>query len=195
MKASAIILKRKVVRYEGSDENPGELSKHHSVKSTIDLEDLNPDTSRIVLPSESRWAKFFKPGEVSLTENELLKRKEKKFSNHRFYLQLNTLCDRIKIIQGDLTEEQKQKLAEARQAMVREQARRKEEMQNKFNHKDRKSYYGSIKKLKGKLLDSVNSTAKKNLGETIHEKDEPKPQETVSEESIRSLSGDELFNF
>ena len=68
-------------------------------------------------------------------------------------------------------------------------------MQNKFKHKDKKSYYGSIKRLKGKAMDSINSTAKKNLGETIHEKDEPKPQETVSEESIRSLSGEELFNF
>ena len=86
MKASAIILKRKVVRYEGSDENPGELSKHHSVKSAIDLEDLNPVTSRVVLPSDSRCARFFKPGEASLTENELLKRKEKKFRSHRFYL-------------------------------------------------------------------------------------------------------------
>ena len=98
MKSSSIIMKRKVVRYESNDENPGEISKHQSQKSVIDFEDLNPDTSREVMPSESRWAKFFKPGEGSLTENELIKRKEKKFSNHRFYLQLNTLCDRIKII-------------------------------------------------------------------------------------------------
>jgi hypothetical protein len=82
--------------------------------------------------------------------------------------------------------------------MVMEQVRRKEEMQSKFKHKDRKSYFGSIKRLKGKAIDSVHSTAKKNLSETIHEKEEkeePKLQETVSEESIRSLSGEELFNF
>jgi hypothetical protein len=44
-------------------------------------------------------------------------------------------------------------------------------------------------------MDSINSTAKKNHNETIHEKDpEPKIQDTVSEESIRSLSGSDLFN-
>jgi len=79
--------------------------------------------------------------------------------------------------------------------MVMEQVRRKEEMQSKFKHKDKKSYFGSIKRLKGKAIDSIHSTAKKNLSETIHEKEEPKLQETVSEESIRSLSGEELFNF
>ena len=106
MKASAII-KRKTVRYEESEEETGEKSKHQSQKSAIvEFEDIYTDNSRVVPPTEHRWSKFFRPGETSLTENELMKRKAKKFSNHRFYLQLSTLCDRIKIIQGELTEDQ-----------------------------------------------------------------------------------------
>lgn len=86
MKASAA-LKRKAVKYESEEETGGEKSKHYSQKSAIvEFEDLNTDNSRVVLPTEHRWAKFFKPGETSVTENELIKRKEKKFSNHRFYL-------------------------------------------------------------------------------------------------------------
>lgn len=105
MKAkSALILKRKTVKYEDTfSEKSGEKSIAKSQKSNIDFNDQIEEI--LIQATDKRWAKFFKPGESALPENELKKRKHRKFKNHRFYLQLSTLCDRIKIIQGELTEE------------------------------------------------------------------------------------------
>jgi hypothetical protein len=38
------------------------------------MSEIEKDGSRVIQPDELLWAKFFKPGEASLTENELKKR-------------------------------------------------------------------------------------------------------------------------
>lgn len=122
------ILRRKTVKYddslsEKSGEKSGEKSIAKSQKPILEMFDLALDASRVILPTDILWARFFKPGEASLTENELKSRKKFKIQNHRFFLQLNTMCDRIKIIQGELSEDQKIKLKN-RRIMLEEQERK-----------------------------------------------------------------------
>ena len=59
--------------------------------------------------------------------------------------------------------------------MIDEQIRRKEALANMARQNSKKSYYGSIKRIKGKALESLNATAKRSQAETIQEKEvEPK---------------------
>ena len=50
----------------------------------------------IYLKGHKKWAKYLKADEVSLTEEELKKRKRAHFFNKLFYKKLCTLVERIK---------------------------------------------------------------------------------------------------